>query len=446
MSLDQSFSAGNFRKIFDIENRKGVFLEGRFFPDTERVIALIQKYNSELRQKRRHRNIYAARIKALKKGVKHLKKIKEEMLMSILQKVSDQVTGRSYEIKIKQHLMPGAKSIYTVVNSPSNYFAIKQLQKNMSRLFHVKQSNRFAIVSQVTTLLEDKFPKFVIRTDINDFYESISHEYLSDIIHENNLLSPLSKKLIRQILNQYKVITGNDKGIPRGIGVSAYLAERYMRDIDEKILALKGVTYYARYVDDIIIIFTPESTEANRNYRTEVEKIIEDKALSLNPTKTEEIDLTTSNVPQELEYLGYKICFGDGNLKTSLTAKKKNKYKERIDQAISEYNNLSKVDAKGARKVFVKRIRFLTGNTRLANNKKNILVGIYYSNSHLTELNDLSGLDKYLRHKIETEISSFSLKNRLKKYRFKEGFETKRFSPFTPHDLTEIMKIWPSRA
>lgn len=33
--LDQSFSAENFRKIFDIENRKGVYLEGEFYADID---------------------------------------------------------------------------------------------------------------------------------------------------------------------------------------------------------------------------------------------------------------------------------------------------------------------------------------------------------------------------------------------------------------------------
>lgn len=31
--LDQSFSIENFRKILDIENRKGNYLEGEFFTD-----------------------------------------------------------------------------------------------------------------------------------------------------------------------------------------------------------------------------------------------------------------------------------------------------------------------------------------------------------------------------------------------------------------------------
>ena len=92
--------------------------------------------------------------------------------------------------------------------------------------------------------------------------------------------------------------------------------------------------------------------------------------------------------------------------------------------------------------MLVKRIRFLTGNTRLTNNKKNILVGIYYSNSQLTEYADLKALDSYLRNRIDTLIILPQVKNRLQRYSFLDGFETRRFSPFETNELSEIMKVW----
>ena len=125
-----------------------------------------------------------------------------------------------------------------------------------------------------------------------------------------------------------------------------------------------------------------------------------------------------------------------------LTQNKIDKYKRRMDSAFVAYANLSKVNEKKARKLLVKRIRFLTGNTRLTNNKKNVLIGIYYSNSQLTEHTDLIGMDKYLRNKINTQISLLQVQTRLQKYRFKEGYETKRFSPFNTRELSEIMEVW----
>lgn len=284
-----------------------------------------------------------------------------------------------------------------------------------------------------------------MKTDIDDFYECIPHERLLKKINEDNLLTPFSRKILRNIITRYTQLSGSDKGIPRGVGISAYLAELFMRDTDNEIMSMEEVSYYARYVDDIIIIFTPKSNTHHIDYLKRIKNIIESKSyLKLNNQKTNTFDLLDPKQRQlyTMEYLGYKIFFGNGKVQTKLTDKKINKYKYRIDLAFDNYLNLSKIDEKEARKLLVKRLRFLTGNTRLKNNKKNILVGIYYSNCQLTEKEDLIKLDNYLRKKINSSIKLTKLQKRLRKYNFKDGFEAKRFSPFKTHEFQKIMKIW----
>ena len=347
-----------------------------------------------------------------------------------------------YEEATTKKDIPNEKPLYVVKDSPEHYFTMKQIQRNVAHLFGVKQANRFEIISQVKVLLCDTFPKYVLRTDLTDFYENIPHGRLLENINGNNLLTYFSRRVLRQILSKYKELSGSDKGVPRGVGVSAYLAELYMRDIDREIMSLSGIGYYARYVDDIIIIFTPTLDDQNSDYKDDIKKIVEDKfKLKLNETKTATLDLRHSISECKLEYLGYKIFFGDGKIKTRLTDKKVNKYKSRIDLTFESYLNFSKVNEKEARRLFVKRMRFLTGNTRLKNNKRNVLVGIYHSNSQLTEKEDLVSLDDYLRNKINT-IQITQLRERLKKCSFKDGFEERRFSPFKTHELQKIMKAW----
>lgn len=440
--LNQSFSADNFRRILDLENRKGVYLEGHFFPSINKITEDIKQCNKDIREKRRNKPRPNDELKKLYEKRKDLKEEKEKQLNVELQKVSDRVVASAYKVELDKKDIPNAKPLYIVRNSPEYYFTMKQLQSNLSRLFIVKQANRFEIVNQVKVLLNDGFPKYVIRTDIDDFYENIPHKPLLEKINGNNLMTSFSRKILIQILNKYKELSGSDKGIPRGIGISAKLAELYMRDIDKDIMSLKGISYYARYVDDIIIIFTPISIGQRRNYLNEVKKVVARFKLKLNDTKTYRFNLQNSKQEYKLDYLGYKISFGNGTLKTRLTDKKIIKYKNRIDLAFNHYLNLSKVNKKEARKLFIKRIRFLTGNTRLKNNKENILVGIYYSNCQLTEKEDLISLDDYLRTKINNTITIDKLQARLKKYNFKEGFEVKRFSPFKTYELQQIMKIW----
>jgi len=441
--LNQSFSADNFRNILDLENRKGIYLEGKYFPGHNNLTEQIKDCNKQIREKKRNKSASEDELKELYDKRKNLKEQKEEQLNAALQAVSDKVVASSFKIELSKNDIPDEKSLYVVKDSPEHYFTIKQLQRNVSRLFGVKQANRLEIISQVKVLLCDKFPKYVLRTDINDFYENIPHGPLLKTINGNNLLTPFSRKILRQILFEYTKLSVSDKGVPRGVGVSAYLAELYMRDIDQKIMSLSGISYYARYVDDIVIIFVPTIDGQERDYLEDVRKIVEDKFnLKLNDTKTRCFDLRNVSTTHRLEYLGYEICFGDGKIKTKFTLKKLNKYKHRIDLTLESYLNLSKVNEKKARKLLVKRIRFLTGNTRLRNSKNNILVGIYHSNSQLTEKEDLASLDDYLRTKIDIKINISHLKKRLRKYSFKAGFEERRFSSFKTHELQEIVKAW----
>jgi len=440
--LDQSFSAVNFRRILDLANRKGVHVEDKLSMITIRKINEdIRNCNFQIRIKKKAQDTTA--VKTLYKNKKALRERKETELDIELERISQQIASKSFKIDFKKVDIPGGKTIYTTPNTPEHFFVLKQIQRNISRLFGVKQANRSAIVAQVISLLGDLFPKFVIRTDIKEFYESIQHDPLLQRISKDNLLSPFSRNILASVLKSYKEKSGSDKGIPRGIGVSAYLAELYMRDIDSEIRNLPGVTYYARYVDDIIIIFTPSPIEGSRDYLKEVKSIVETKyKIRLNITKTQSIDMSSSGHVHSFDYLGYNITFGTGSVKTILTASKKQKYRDRIKMAFDDYVNYSKVNEKEARRILVKRIRFLTGNTRLTNNKKNILLGVFYSNSHLTDLGQLDGIDAYLFWQINHKLNSIHLKDRLRKYGFRNGYEQKRFSPFTIVELSEIMKVW----
>ena len=58
--LDQSFSADNFRKIFDLENRRGNYLEGKYFPKLKRLRQKVQEGSRELWNFRRRKNLYTS--------------------------------------------------------------------------------------------------------------------------------------------------------------------------------------------------------------------------------------------------------------------------------------------------------------------------------------------------------------------------------------------------
>lgn len=447
--LDQSFSAENFRKIIDYENRKGLYLPGKFFPEVAEKAERIKKLNSEIREnkKKLDQKDFAYFCKKQNEIKTTLKEEEEKILVEKLSEVGKRVVDAKFSIEIKKAGPVKGKDIYTINDSlPEAYLAMKQLQHNISRLYKVKQSNRNAIVNQVACVLSDGFPKYIIRTDIQDFYESIPHKKLVEIINRDNLLAFMSKKFLRQILNDYKKLSGTSKGIPRGIGVSAYLAEIYMRDVDRLIRTHSNLSYYARYVDDIIIVFTPTSTSEVKDYLEEIrERIKRAYDLDLSIAKTQAIDLRNQDKRYVLEYLGYNMSFGGekNQIEIHLTKKKKLKYILRVRRSLEDYNRVKKYDVKKASKLLIKRIRFLTGNTRLLNNKRNILVGIYYSNPLLTHSRDIDVLDRYLRRAMIFFNLPIELRERIKsKYSFRKSYDAKRFSPFKAHEFPAIVEAW----
>lgn len=444
--LDQSFSVENFRRILDYENRKGVYLEGLFFPKIKETSELVKRLNLNLKQSRHtvKPELLAEYRQQLRDEIEIAEELKESMLSDEFTQIRDNLLNGKFKFSLVKNDEFSDKPIYTSEKSPENFFALKQIQYNFRKLYKVKQANRFAILSQLRSLLDDRFPKYIIRTDIENFYESIPHDELLQKLNEENLLTFSSKKVIYQILTEYKRLSGSEIGLPRGIGISAYLAELYMRNIDQAIKSLSTVSYYARYVDDIVIIFTPNSGNDSLNYLEEVRKIVEDKhSLMLNSGKTKLIDFTEPTSTQNMDYLGYKITFGNRALTFKLSSKKISRYKNRIIESLDAYKNLSKVDEKLARKLLIKRIKFLTGNTRLLNNKRNILVGVYYSNNLLTSGSDFIAIDAFYQNEI-AKLSNPIVKTRLSNYSFTTGFLSRKFSSFSTIDLVDIFEIWRS--
>jgi hypothetical protein len=459
--LDQSFSVKNFVKIFYDENRKGNYTEGKFFPELKPFSKDVSKINEEFKTLKTIFKIGIIKkeeynsIKDKKNADKELLlKQKEDTLNKLLPDVTKKILSPNFKIELDEFKGADEKKIYCIKKKPEFFFAIKQLQKNIKESFNVKQADRFKILKQVEKILSDGCPKFILRTDISGFYESIPHEKLKEKLGKNLVLSQLSKKIIKNLLWEYQDKSKSQAiGVPRGVGVSAYLSELYMKDIDSKIKSLPNVTYYARYVDDIIIVFTPSNKNETTDYLTKVKEIIEKNGtgLSLNDIKTDSFDLRTGLGSYNFEFLGYRLSSNSGkNTSLNLSQNRCRKYRQRIIKTFDIYNTDSKYDEKKARKLLVQRLRFLTENIHLKNAKSNVLIGSFFSNSLLSNSADLVGLDLFLKYKINSAISPYpkvqldidKLKNRLREFSFVSGFQEKKYTKFTANQLTEILKIW----
>jgi len=347
-----------------------------------------------------------------------------------------------YQLKLEKSDEIASKPVYLIQKDALSFFVVKQIQKNIHKLYKVKQSDRHQIVSQLFHLLNNQFPKHLIRTDIKEFYESIPQDKLLEIIERENLLSFSSKQYIKAILKEYQVLSGKAVGIPRGIGVSAYLAELYMREFDSHIKDDDEVIFYARYVDDIVVLYAPkpdsDTSTKLKKFRDQAAKL----ELLLNDDKSKTFEYLLPK-PFKFDFLGYEFSYDD-KIKTinlDISDKKLAKYKLRIEKCFKNYIQTESLRRTQARKKLISRVEFLTSNTKLYGNKTGTLVGVYFSNKLITKLDKLSDLDSTLLNEV-VKLKTPRLQAKLSIFSFRKGFVKKIFHAYSVQDIGEIVKVW----
>ena len=349
--LNQSFTADNFENIYDIENRKSTITEylGTEYKDILAQIKSLQDENSQIKRKKlSDRTDDEKQILIDNKQKKdELAVKKKEIRHNELYRISKEVNSNHFKFDLR----PTGDNIFVIQDTREAFFTIKQLQYNVRKTFKVKQSSRHLILSQIKLLLNDSSPKYVIRSDVSKFFESIPQDKLFKKINNNTLLNTQSKKFIKQIIEDYNskkdtTKIGVDKGVPRGVGISSYLSELYMKDIDNQICNMQDVIYYARYVDDIFIIISPKLPRKNiDNYFTKIKEIVNKEDLSLKDIgddKCNLFDLSVTNMSEKIiTYLGYALHIKRQSNNTSvlfgLSEAKKEKIKNRITKCFQNF-------------------------------------------------------------------------------------------------------------
>lgn len=447
--FDQSFSHENLFKIYSYENKRGNNLAERFFNDVSEEYVRVKRARKLIRKiysRRRYysREIFEKRVLLLYRLLRGIKSRKNEIVSNHLKTVSKNISERKFEFSLsKSGKKVNGKDVFLTGSSVDSFFAEKQIQKNIKYTYGVKQADRDLIVPQLRSVLDNSFPKIILKTDIKSFYETIDRGVLLKKLNERPVLSLTTRKVIARLLESYKKESGATLGIPRGVGVSAYLSELYMKNFDSEIESLPNLIYYARYVDDIVVVLSPEPGKSSQDYLSLIESKVKKERLSLNRTgdKTKTFDFNLANSDFVFDYLGYKFKFSGGSIKLDLADKKRLKYNKRIADVINAYKRRSIKQPRKARKELLLRLKFLTYNTKLSNNKGNAVVGIYNSNRWITNSDFLQSLDNRL-HGLANSINNQGLRSRICKFSFKEGFDERLFANFSAQEFSVITRVW----
>ncbi|MGE6463506.1 antiviral reverse transcriptase Drt3a [Pseudoalteromonas tetraodonis] len=438
--------------IFSDSKNRGT-LEEKYFPR----LLLLKKRKKILRKYFKELNIHAVRDDDYEQ--------KKARILSLLTKINESIVSfinlQSVDISRKiiqdnytptlsklDHKIKGKPIFTTKIKVVDSFIEtiesdfIQRISKSeINYAFEVSASDRDKTISSLIPLLDDQSPKCIYRTDIKNFYESVPHDNLLTFINSSKKLTQSTKNLINSILTQYSRITGLNKGLPRGVPISATLAELYMKKVDIKIMALDCVNFYARYVDDIFIIIKTRKSDCE-SYKREiesVEKIIKDHCLNNNKEKTDStfFDKTRSNF--KFDFLGYNFIFKNKSLEIKLSDKKFEKYQSRINKIF--YNYLKNRDENEgiATQFLINQIKYITSNVQLMNRKSNVFSGVYYSNKFITDCSQLESLDSYLHSKAELYCKEkYSFK--IKKLSFLYGYENLVFRNYKPSELYNITR------
>jgi RNA-directed DNA polymerase len=95
-------------------------------------------------------------------------------------------------------------------------------------------------------LMDQPGTKFCLKLDIRKFYPSVDHDILKTLLRRK-LKDPDLLWLLDEIID-------SAPGLPIGNYLSQYLANFYLTYFDHWIKEVKGVKYYFRYADDLVIL------------------------------------------------------------------------------------------------------------------------------------------------------------------------------------------------
>ena len=336
----------------------------------------------------------------------------------------------------------------------------RNLTSNLNSINGKNAPNRASIIENLQLLLMEDIPYKIYRWDITKFFESFDNQELETFINQIRNLSPQSKSLLCSILEKYKALGGT--GSPRGLSLSSVLTELIMCEFDSKVSAHPHTFFYARYVDDIIIITS--ANENSQRFRHSAESILP-KGLKFNELKSQESPIIgkspatkkqTDEFAYSFEYLGYKISIKKRTNKDKhriididMADKKVKKYKKRLSRAFYDFAK------NGNTELLIDRLRFLTKNFKVYNQHldRTKLSGIYYNYPAIQgNMSNLKNLDGFIRALVLGQKGRLgtllapkldsSLKSRILANSFVKGHEDVAFVSFRPERVGQIKRCW----
>ena len=350
----------------------------------------------------------------------------------------------------------GGRTIYQV-NDLACDLVLRKAAQNIRRITASKQGSRIEIVRRLKLLCEEGLPFTVAKMDIKNFYPSVDQDFLSNQLSKRLMTAPSTRLVLRSLIEKCKVNSVN--GLPPGLAISAELSEFYMQDFDRKMREQLNAHYFARYVDDIVLIL-PELDNPN-SLRVQVEKALP-AGLKLNFSKSKIYAFGNTRkkptcVEHSFDYLGFKFnVYKIGNdrpfvrrVELDIASSNVKKNKTRIVKSLLQYL------ADGNFDDLRDRVRILTCGYQFFDERqqKKRSAGLQHTYSLInSEAPALDELDRFFSGMVRCRSGTIGgrlalalsncQRNELLKYSFVRGFDNRVHFRFSADRLAYLMECW----
>jgi hypothetical protein len=368
------------------------------------------------------------------------------------------LTGFS-SISIEKNSLRG-KTIYQITDLAET-LVLRHITSNIRSVTSVKQDDRQFIVTCLKMMLSQGTSFRVYKFDIASFYENVSPQGIIEKLERDTAFSGQSIRALHSFFGQLGV--AGIPGLPRGVSLSATLAEYLLRDFDKTISNQEAVWFYARFVDDVVIITSGQEIEPE--FRRFVAENLP-QGLEFNQ-KSRSVSFSifhrNNRAAQEncFDFLGYRfsvsLVYKDNTHSNNIRRRdtwmdiapsKVRRLKTKLAKSLLAYRKDADFE------LLLARVRLLTSNFNFIDLKTGVRrsSGIYFNYPLVSSERStaLPELDKYLFNAITSPhpknilrpILTSQQRQMLLNLSFRDGFKNKRFFWFKAARLATLTACW----
>lgn len=368
-------------------------------------------------------------------------------LKSACHKVSKSIFKNEFEFSDIRRGVANKRPVFHLSGLRDEIVAQK-VSDNLNKTYNIKPMSRDDIIRQTRLLLEEKTPKTVLRADIKSFFNNCNKEAILRKLKRDKLCSSQTIFLLEEMLRKSEAAGAS--GLPPGLSISSALSEIYLIDLDMQMRAASGVYFYARFVDDILIL-CHDNVDLIKDF-LQARLGEADLALNLTPRKNKTIHAIETNGTEkdEFDYLGYKFEVPlnykkSKDLSIRISKSKIKSIKTRIVRSLIDYNKNKD------EKLFLDRLKFLSGScpvytrTRKSGGLRN---GLCYSYQYISNFKDIESLDLFKSKCLTCKKGSFynlhtrhlprTAMEKACSISFVKSFHNKRYYGFSLQRLSKI--------